>query len=85
MSLFLALGLSVEQVIERTTLNPARALRREHELGSLGPGGVADVAVLALEKGEDTFVDATGEQLVGRHRFVPHLVLCAGEAVPSSA
>ena len=50
MSKSLGDGLSLEQVIERATVNPARAIRRE-DLGSLAEGGPADIAVLAMENG----------------------------------
>ena len=45
MSKFLALGLSLEDVIARSTWNPARIVKRE-DLGHLSVGAPADVAVL---------------------------------------
>jgi dihydroorotase len=57
MSKFLAMGLTLEQVIERSTINPARAIRRP-ELGSIEQGGVADLAVLELRKGQFAFLDS---------------------------
>jgi dihydroorotase len=57
MSKFLALGLTLEQVIERSTVNPAKAIRRA-ELGSIEEGGVADIAVLELRKGRFAFLDS---------------------------
>ncbi|MFH1084798.1 MAG: amidohydrolase/deacetylase family metallohydrolase [Chloroflexota bacterium] len=47
MSKFLNLGLSLEDVLQRVTANPARAISAP-ELGQLAVGGPADVAVLAL-------------------------------------
>jgi dihydroorotase len=44
MSKFIAMGLTIEQVIERATVNPAKAIRRS-DLGALDDGGVADIAV----------------------------------------
>lgn len=57
MSKFLAMGLTVEQVIERSTVNPAKAIRRP-DLGSIEEGGVADIAVLELRKGRFAFLDS---------------------------
>ena len=51
MSKFLNIGMTLEQVIQRSTVNPAKAIRRP-ELGTLGEGSGADIAVLALEKGQ---------------------------------
>ncbi|MEJ7605716.1 MAG: amidohydrolase family protein, partial [Bryobacteraceae bacterium] len=44
MSKFLAMGLTLDQVIERSTWSPAKAIRRS-DLGSIEEGGVADLAV----------------------------------------
>ena len=46
MGRFIALGLPLEDVIRRTTVNPARVLGIDHAAGSLAPGRPADVAVL---------------------------------------
>ena len=51
MSKYLNLGLTLEQVIERTTRNPARIIGRP-ELGCLAEGGVADIAVFRQEDRE---------------------------------
>ena len=50
MSKFLALGLSLDDVIRSATWNPAREIQQE-ELGHLSVGASADVAVLRLETG----------------------------------
>jgi dihydroorotase len=50
MSKHLAMGMSLGEVIYRSTVTPARAIRRT-ELGTLAPGAPADVAVLELRTG----------------------------------
>ena len=57
MSKFLNIGLTFEQVIERTTVNPAKAIRRS-DLGTLDEGTTADIAILKLEEGEFAFLDS---------------------------
>lgn len=57
MSKFLALGLTLEQVIERGTVNPAKAIRRP-DLGGIDEGGPADLAVLEIRKGDFAFLDS---------------------------
>src|SRR6266566_4735040 len=56
MDKFLAMGMSLDDVVARSTWNPAREIRREG-LGNLSIGSPADVAVLRLEKGKYGFVD----------------------------
>jgi predicted amidohydrolase len=45
----LKLGLSLDQAIERSTVNPARAIRRA-DLGTLKDGAPADIAILATDQ-----------------------------------
>ncbi len=59
MSQFLHLGLSLEQVIDRVTTNPAKMFDYPEQVGSLEPGSSADVTVLALEQGRFTFGDGS--------------------------
>lgn len=79
LSKFLHLGLTLEQVIERATVAPARAIRRP-DLGTLRPGAPADVAVFAMEEGEFPFQDAHGGTRVGRRRLRPRLTIRAGRS-----
>ncbi len=62
---FLAMGLSVDDVIRRSTWNPAREIQRE-ELGNLSVGSPADVAVLRVENGKFGFTDMYGARLQGQ-------------------
>jgi dihydroorotase len=68
MSKFLNIGLTMEQVIERTTVNAARAIRRA-DIGTLSEGAVADVAVLEMEKGRFAFLDSGHGKLIGDKRL----------------
>jgi dihydroorotase len=77
LSKFLHLGLTLEQVIERATLAPARAIRRP-DLGTLRPGAPADVALFTLESGEFPFQDSHGGTRVGDRRLTPRLTVRAG-------
>ena len=68
MSIFLNLGMTAEQIIERVTLNAARAIRRP-ELGTLNEGGVADIAVWEIQEGKFGFVDSAHTRLDATRRF----------------
>ena len=73
MSQFLQLGMSLEQVIERVTTNPAKMLNYPEKVGSLDPGSTADVAILELEQGSFTFGDGSRPEAhtrVLRQQFV---------------
>src|SRR5262252_3890708 len=80
MDKFLAMAMSVDDVILRSTWNPAREIKRE-ELGHLAPGAVADVAVLRLEKGAFGFVDMYGARLRGTQKLTCELTLREGKVV----
>jgi dihydroorotase len=71
MAKFLHLGLSVDEVVEMTTVAPARVVREDRTLGTLRPGAAADVTLLRLEEGPVTFEDTVGERVAGRRRLVP--------------
>ncbi len=80
MNKFLAMGMSVEEVMLRSTWNPARELKHE-ELGHLTPGALADIAVFKLEKGKFGFIDMYGARLQGTQRLTCELTLREGKVV----
>jgi dihydroorotase len=80
MSKFLNMGLALDDVVSRSTWNPAREIKRE-ELGHLSVGAVADIAVLRLEKGNFGFVDVAGGRLAGNQRLACELTLRNGVVV----
>ncbi len=80
LSKFLNLGLTVEQLIERVTVNAAKAIRRP-DLGHLGEGAPADLALLAVEEGSFGFLDAGHRRLPGGRRLRCVLTARAGRVV----
>ena len=84
MSKFIAIGLTLDQVIEMTTINPAKALGEGKKRGSLSPGMSADITVLELTKGDYTFCDGTGGEVIhGETLLEPRMVFKAGEVMPA--
>jgi dihydroorotase len=77
MSKFLALGLPLDEVILRSTWNPAREISQE-QLGHLSVGAIADVAVLRLEKGDFGFLDMFGARLPGTQKLTCEMTLRDG-------
>lgn len=80
MSKFLNMGLSLEDVILRSTWNPAQQIRRP-DLGHLSVGAPADIAVLRLEEGQFGFVDVFGARLRGTKKLTCELTLREGLVV----
>ncbi|MGH9628867.1 MAG: amidohydrolase/deacetylase family metallohydrolase [Bryobacteraceae bacterium] len=80
MSKFLAMGMPLNEVILRSTWNPAKEIGRE-ELGNLSVGAPADMAVLRLEKGNFGFADMYGARMKGNQKLVCELTLRDGKVV----
>lgn len=80
MSKFLNLGVSLEKVIEMSTVAPAMQIKRP-ELGHLSVGAVADIAVLRMEHGEFGFLDVRDARLDGTKRLRCELTLREGVVV----
>ena len=80
MSKFMAMGLSLQDVIMRSTWNPAKVINRP-ELGNLSVGSEADVAVFNLRKGDFGFTDVRARKLNGTQRLETELTIRAGRVV----
>jgi dihydroorotase len=80
MDKFLALGLSVDDVIVRSTWNPAHEIHHD-ELGNLSVGSPADVAVLRVANGEFGFTDMYGAKMRGNKKFVCEMTVRTGKVV----
>lgn len=81
MDKFLALGLSLPEVVRRVTWNPAVAIGRSEEFGSLRPGSSADFTLLSFEEGDFVLTDIKGETRRISRRVVPVAVGRAGKVV----
>jgi dihydroorotase len=80
MSKFLALGLSVDDVIVRSNWNPAREIHHP-ELGNLSVGSPGDVVALRVEHGNFGFTDMYGARMNGNRKFVCELTIRDGKIV----
>ena len=79
-SKFLAMGMSLQDAITRSTWNPANVINRK-ELGNLSPGTEADVAVFNLKKGDFGFLDIRNVQFKGKQKLEAELTIRAGKVV----
>lgn len=80
MSKFLAMGMPLNEVIRRSTTNPATMIKRP-ELGQISVGAEADVAVLRLDRGKYGFVDVLNGRIEGTQRLGCEMTIRAGEIV----
>jgi dihydroorotase len=78
MSKLLNLGLSLEDVVAKTTLEPAKLIGRVPGLGTLQIGAPADVAVFDVVDGAVEFVDTRNNKRAGNRRLVPFLTVRGG-------
>ena len=77
MSKFLAMGVPLEDLIRRSTVNPANEIRRP-ELGTLSIGREADVAVLEVLHGHFGYIDDGVARMDGNVKLVARMTIRAG-------
>ena len=80
MSKLLALGVPLDDVVRRSTWNPAREVK-QHPSAICRSGAIADIAVLRVEHGRFGFVDSYGARLAAASRLVCELTLREGNVV----
>ncbi len=83
MSTLLGLGLKLAQVIEMSTINPARALGLADRIGSLKSGMAADISILNLLSGKWTIVDSAQKTLTLTQLLSPDSTVKSGIPVPT--
>ena len=80
MSKVLNMGVSLPDVIKKSTINPAREIGHP-ELGHLSVGACADVAVFDLRRGQFGFVDCGHAKLSGDRKLECLMTIRDGEIV----
>jgi dihydroorotase len=78
MSKFLALGFTLDKVIEMATVAPAKVVERVEGLGTLQPGSPGDVTLLDVVEGPVSFVDTRNNRRPGRLYLKPAQTVTAG-------
>lgn len=84
MTKFLALGMSLEEVIAASTCNAAKALRRPG-LGNFTPGAAGDASILALEPGGIELEDVLGQMVHHPENLVARGMVIGGKWREASA
>lgn len=83
MTKFLGLGLDLKQVIELSTIKPARVLGEEKRIGSLKAGMEADISILRLLPGKWNLEDSEGEILTVDRLISPVMTVKSGQVIPA--
>jgi len=83
MTKFVALGLDLKQVVEMSTINPARVLGEESRIGSLRPGMEADVSILKLLTGKWKLEDSEHQTIEVDSLISPITTIKAGRVIPA--
>jgi dihydroorotase len=78
MSKFMAMGFSVEDVVAKATIEPAKLIGRVPGLGTLQVGAPADIAVMDLVDGPVELVDTRQNMRRGDKKLVPVLTIRGG-------
>jgi predicted amidohydrolase len=81
MSKMMLLGMSFQDVLVRSTMNPAKEIGRYPELGTLGVGRVADIAVIEEQSGVFAFKDSWPAKRLGTKRLECVLTVRGGKVV----
>ena len=80
-SKMMLLGMTLADAILRSTVNPAKAIKRFPELGALGEGRVADIGVFAIREGVFAFKDSWGKKMMGERKLECVLTVRNGRLV----
>ena len=75
------LGMTLQEGILKSTVNPAKAIKRFPELGTLGEGRVADVAVFTLKDGVFAYKDAWQHKFLGKKKLEAVATIREGKLV----
>jgi dihydroorotase len=81
LSKFLAMGVALEDVVERATATPARLLGLEGRIGTLRPGAAADVALFDVRQGSFSFYDIDRDVRTGDRLLVNTLTIVGGRVL----
>jgi len=78
LSKFLALGMTLEEVITKSTYYPAKALGLENEIGTLRRNSVADILIFEIEEGEFLLADTHSKIRKATKKLKPFLTIRKG-------
>jgi dihydroorotase len=81
----IGLELPLGEIVAMVTTNAADMLGLGGELGTLAPGALADISVLAMEPGPWVLRDALGEEMSIDWRLRPEFAIRAGQVIAADS
>jgi dihydroorotase len=81
LSKFLCLGMSIQDVVLKSTWMPAKSIRRDDQIGTLRAGTTADLFVFEIETGDFEYVDTHFQKKNGHKKVVPRLTIKEGRVI----
>jgi dihydroorotase len=78
MTKLLHFGLSLDEIIRRSTANPAKIMGYEGTVGTLKPGANADLALWELRDGNFDLIDSDGDKIVAKRRLLAQMTIKDG-------
>ncbi len=78
MSRYICMGIPMQQVVEMSTYGPAKLMKLDDEIGHLGEGAYADVAIFDWIDCKQTYTDWKGTQFIANKLLKPEMTLKRG-------
>ncbi len=79
MSKYMNMGLSLDEVVKKTTEVPSKILGVDEQVGTLKAGASADAVIFEMKKGDFLFRDTVGSVEKGNEMLEPVVVVRSGE------
>ena len=81
MAKFMACGYTLEQVVRMTTLNAAKALNLQDQIGAIKVGYDADLSIIDQVTGRWRYIDSSAQYFTGEDALIPVQTVRAGELI----
>lgn len=79
MDKMMALGLSLEDVVEMVTAKPAESFKFSVPIGKIKEGYCADFTIFSIENGDYHYLDSDKNEATGTTKIVPHYAIVNGK------
>ena len=79
MSKLLYAGMTFDDVLKCSTVNPSKVVTPLPLLGTLQVGAPGDVALLSVDDGAFELIDAQRNKVTAKQRIVSHMTICKGK------
>jgi len=79
MSKYMNMGLSLDEVVKKTTEVPAKILGLDEQVGTLKMGAAADAVIFEMKRGDFIFRDTVGSVEKGNEVLEPIVVVQSGD------